>query len=100
MLADAFANWISQLQERDLDAPFTELLRSLRFYDIHFTHGGYEFGKDFIAKRNEPQPTQYGFQSKAGDIGGAAWAEMFSQLDELANAGPAHPSFDRSLPRK
>ena len=100
MLAAAFANWISQLTERDFDAPFTEMLRSLGFYDIHFTHGGYEFGKDFIAKRNEPQATQYGFQSKAGDIGNPEWSKMYSQLDELANAGPAHPNFDRGLPRK
>ncbi|HET9684588.1 MAG TPA: hypothetical protein VFP15_10820 [Gemmatimonadaceae bacterium] len=100
MLAAAFANWISQLTERDFDAPFTELLRSLGFYDIHFTHGAYEFGKDFIAKRDEPEPTQYAFQSKAGDIGGSEWASMFSQLYELANAGPAHPSFDHALPRK
>jgi len=100
MLAAAFANWISQLSERDFDAPFTELLSSLGFYDIHFTHGGYEFGKDFIAKCNEPRPTQYGFQSKAGDIGNSEWSKMYSQLDELANAGPAHPNFDRNLPRR
>jgi len=100
MLAAAFESWISQLSERDFDAPFTQLLETLGFYDIHFTHGPYEFGKDFIAKRAEPQPTQYAFQSKAGDIGNAEWSKMRGQLEELADAGPAHPNFDGNLPRK
>ncbi len=100
MLAAAFGSWISQLTERDFDAPFTELLRAHGFYDLHFTHGAYEFGKDFIAKRDEPLPTQYAFQAKAGDVGGAEWNRMRGQFEELADGGPAHPSFAVQLPRR
>lgn len=100
MLAAAFASWIEKISERAFDAPFLDLLRAQGFYDIHFTHGPYEFGKDFIAKRDEPVPVQYAFQGKAGDIGGPAWMDLYSQLLELASDGPAHPSFDASLPRK
>lgn len=100
MLAAAFASWIERIPERAFDAPFLDLLRAQGFYDIHFTHGAYEFGKDFIAKRDEPTPVQYAFQGKAGDIGGSAWAEIFPQLMELAADGPAHANFDAGLPRK
>ncbi|QAT84304.1 hypothetical protein EJ065_2732 [Corallococcus coralloides] len=100
MLAAAFASWIEQIPERAFDATFLDLLRAQGFYDIHFTHGPYEFGKDFIAKRDEPTPIQYAFQGKAGDIGGSAWRELYSQLLELSSDGPAHPGFDANLPRK
>lgn len=100
MLAGAFASWIEKIPERAFDSPFLDLLRAQGFYDIHFTHGAYEFGKDFIAKRDEPSPVQYAFQGKAGDIGGAAWMALYGQLLELASDGPAHPNFDATLPRK
>ncbi|NOK34547.1 hypothetical protein HMI49_15205 [Corallococcus exercitus] len=100
MLAAAFASWIEKISERAFDAPFLDLLRAQGFYDIHFTHGPYEFGKDFIAKRDEPTPVQYAFQGKAGNIGGPAWMEIFPQLLELASDGPAHSNFDAKLPRR
>jgi hypothetical protein len=73
MLAAAFENWIRTLRERDFDDTFLELLRAAGFYDLHFTHGQYEFGKDVIAKLRGAPPVQYAFQSKAGDIGGSDW---------------------------
>src|SRR5260370_31964098 len=97
MLAAAFANWISQLNERAFDAAVTELLCAHGFYDLHFTHGAYEFGKDFIAKHDVPVPTQYAFQSKAGDVGGGEWTKMRGQFEELADSGPAiRPSMSGS----
>jgi len=100
MLAAAFASWIEHLPERAFDEPFLNLLRAQGFYDIHFTHGAYEFGKDFIAKRNEPLPTQYGFQAKSGDIAGGAWDAILAQLLELSAGTPTHPSYAPELPRK
>lgn len=100
MHAAVFAGWIRQLSERAFDGTFLELLRAQGFYDIHFSHGGFEFGKDFIAKRNEPTPVQYAFQSKAGDIGGAEWQRIRGQLEELADREPAHPNFDTAVPLK
>ena len=81
--------------EREFDAP----LLAAGFTDVHFLHGVFEFGKDFIAKGPKPPdgdtgtgnpalwvPHQFALQSKAGDLGEA-------RLDGLA-----HPSFDLGLP--
>jgi hypothetical protein len=102
LLDVAFANWSKHLTERGFDATFLSLLRAAGFYDIHFTHGAFEFGKDFIAKRPEAagQPAaQYAFQLKSGDIGAGEWSEILGQLYELTNAYLAHPNFDRTLQR-
>jgi hypothetical protein len=93
-------HWISGLTEREFDEPFLWLLRGHGFYDIHFTHGAYEFGKDFVAKRNEPNLVQYAFQSKAGDIAGREWTEMLGQIEEMIAPLLAHPNFDRTANRK
>ncbi len=53
MLDDVIGNYIDSLTEREFDAPFEALLRLHGFNDIHFLHGCFEFGKDFIAKRAE-----------------------------------------------
>ncbi len=100
MQRSVFEGWIGGLDERGFDAPLLALLRSHGFYDIHFTHGQYEFGKDFIAKRTESgRPVQYAFQSKKGDIGGSEWSSFFSQLWEAAGGRLTHPNFDAKLER-
>jgi len=93
--------WIDTLTEREFDAPFLLLLRSHGFFDIHFTHGAYEFGKDFIAKRTENGVVQqYGIQSKAGDIAGSDWDKIRGQLDELVGSWLVHPNYDANAPRQ
>ena len=100
MLAAAFASWVSHLPERGFDQTFTSLLRANGFYDIHFRHGQFEFGKDFVAKRQEGgQVVQYGFQSKAGDISGSEWDGIYSQLEELTSGQNAPIGFDKTQPR-
>lgn len=103
LLDAAFASWTRHLPERGFDSTFLSLLRAGRFYDIHFTHGTFEFGKDVIAKlpgrKAKSRPTQYAFQLKAGDIGAGEWADIVGQLHELTNAYLAHPNFDKALPR-
>jgi hypothetical protein len=84
MLDDVIGNYIDSLTEREFDAPFMALLRLHGFFDIHFRHGSFEFGKDFIAKRVEDgKPYQYTFQTKAGDIGLAEWNVCRGQVDML-----------------
>ena len=74
MIADVIGSYLDSLEEREFDAPFMALLRSLGYRDIHFLHGTFEFGKDFIAKRDEGSAVvQYSFQTKAGNIGLAEW---------------------------
>lgn len=101
MLANAIANYLDNLGEREFDSPFMALLRAHGYYDIHFLHGSFEFGKDFIAKRNEEGiEFQYCFQTKAGDIALTDWHSCRGQLDLLRTNALAHPSFNRMLPRK
>ncbi len=100
MLTDVIANYLESLTEREFDAPFMALLRLQDFTDVHFLHGPFEFGKDFIAKRNEDgQSRQYSFQTKAGDINLADWGGCRAQIDMLRTNSLAHPNFDKTLPR-
>jgi hypothetical protein len=65
------------------------LLPAMSFYDVHYTHGQAEFGKDFIAKRIEDGiEIQYSFQSKAGNIGQADWRNdiMGQMLEAILTA--------------
>jgi hypothetical protein len=73
----------------------------MQFRNIHFTHGIAEFGKDFIAQRDEGGRTlQYVFQSKVGDIGLATWRDVRAQLFEAITNELSHPGFDTELPRR
>ena len=99
MLRNVVERWIDAASERSFDQPLMQLLRAHGFFDIHFTHGAYEFGKDFIAKRVEGGVTkQYAFQSKAGDIGGSEWDGMRGQLEDLVDSWLVHPNFDSTIP--
>ncbi|MCU1308555.1 MAG: hypothetical protein JWN45_3250 [Acidobacteriaceae bacterium] len=101
MLANAIESYVETLGEREFDAPFIALLRLHNFTDIHFLHGAFEFGKDFIAKRVEEEGIcQYVFQTKAGNIGLTAWNECRGQIDMLRTNALAHPNFDATLPRR
>lgn len=101
MIADVIGSYLDSLEEREFDAPFMALLRSLGFHDIHFLHGTFEFGKDFIAKGDEGGAAiQYSFQTKAGNVGLAGWNECRGQIDMLRTNSLAHPAFDALLQRK
>ena len=101
MLAAAIANYIDSLTEREFGAPFIALLRLHGFTDIHFLHGSFEFGKDFIAKRKEDGTDyQYAFQTKAGDLASPEWRECRGQIDMLRVNSLAHPNFDKSMARQ
>jgi len=102
MLRNVLADYISGVQEREFDLPLLALLPTLGFYDIHFTHGQVEFGKDIIAKRLEDGSVyQYSFQSKAGDITQAEWRNnIMGQMLESILTGLSHPNFDKSLPHQ
>ena len=81
--------------------PFIALLLKLGFRDVHYLHGQYEFGKDFIARAIEDgQQVQYVFQSKAGDLNLGDWSKGTPQLDLLRTNTLAHPGFDAALQRR
>src|SRR5437762_2687902 len=102
MLRNVLEDYLSSIKEREFDYPLTALLQAMGFYDIHFTHGGVEFGKDFIAKRIENETEyQYAVQSKRGDINQSLWRnEIRGQLEEAIVSDLSHPQFNRALARK
>jgi len=102
MLRNALEDYLNSIIERDFDYPLTSLLQAMGFFDIHFTHGGVEFGKDFIAKRIEDGiEYQYAIQSKKGDINQSLWRnEVRGQLEEAILSDLSHPQFATNLPRK
>src|SRR5207244_5335605 len=101
MLDAVLGNFVDSVTEREFDTPFMAMLSAQSFYDVHFVHGPFEFGKDFVAKLDESGITyQYVFQSKRGDINTAEWDRGFAQLNRLRTNGLAHPSFDTDLPRR
>jgi hypothetical protein len=103
MLRNALEDFFSSIKnERDFDFPLISLLRAMGYYDIHFTHGDREIGKDFIAKKVEDGiEYQYSFQSKKGDINQTKCTdEVLPQLYLASISGSPHPQFDKTLPRR
>jgi hypothetical protein len=102
MFRAVVTTFLDTLTEREFDAPLLALLSSQGFTDIHFIHGGFEFGKDVIAKRLDADGRtlrQYAIQSKAGDLGLPEWRAVRPQLEECEYNTRAHPSFNSELPR-
>lgn len=102
MLRDVVGTFLDTLTEREFDGPLLALLAARGFFDVHFIHGGFEFGKDVVAKKTDVdtgEVRQYVIQSKAGDIGLQEWRAVRPQLDECEYNTLGHPSFDASLPR-
>ena len=102
MLRNVLGDYLNGVREREFDLPFLTLLPELGFYDVHFTHGQVEFGKDFIAKRVDGgEKVQYSFQSKAGDIKQGDWRnDVMGQMLQAVISGLSHPNFDRTLPHQ
>jgi restriction endonuclease len=102
MLRNVLEDYLSSIREREFDYPLSALLQSMGFYDIHFTHGRVEFGKDFIAKKVDGGTEyQYAIQSKRGNINQHLWRnEIKGQLEEAVELDLSHPQFNTSLPRK
>ena len=100
MLRAVLADFLSSLpDERAFDEPFKALLRQRGFYDIHLLHGAFEFGKDFIAKKDTAgSPQQWVFQTKAGNIGKSDWQGIRSQLEEIRTNSLGHPNLDKNCP--
>lgn len=102
MLRAVVGTFLDAISEREFDGPLLALLAAQGFTDVHFIHGGFEFGKDVIAKRTDPdsgETRQYSIQSKAGDIGLGDWRLIRPQLEECEYNTRSHPAFDDDLPR-
>jgi hypothetical protein len=102
MLRNVLVDYLNQINEREFDLPFLALLSAAGFFDIHFTHGQVEFGKDFIAKRIDDEViVQYSFQSKAGNITLHEWrSNILGQMTESILTRLSHPSFSKEIPHQ
>lgn len=102
MLRNVLEDYIDRVTERELDLPFLLLLAAEGYYDVHYTHGSVEFGKDFIAKKQVGnQVVQYSFQTKKGDITLGEWrTEIMGQMLESILYPLVHPNFDPALPHQ
>jgi hypothetical protein len=103
MLRSVLGDYLDKGKEREFDLPLMFLLPAMGFYDVHFTHGQVEFGKDFIAKKldNEGRVVQYSIQSKVGDISYADWRDgIQGQILESVLITLSHPNFDTNLPHQ
>jgi hypothetical protein len=102
MLRSVVESFLGSVTEREFDSPLLAILASQGYYDIHFTHGTFEFGKDIIAKRADPETGvvhQYAIQAKAGDIGMSEWRSIRPQVEEAQENTLSHPNYDTNLPR-
>ncbi len=101
MLKNVLGVYLDKMTERQLDLPLLLLLPAMGYFDVHFTHGAEEHGKDFIAKkRDNDEVIQYAIQSKIKDINLTAWRDVRPQVIEAMTNGLSHPNFDRALPRR
>jgi hypothetical protein len=102
MLRNVLDDYLDSVSERHFDYPLTSLFHAMGFYDIHFTHGSREIGKDFIAKKLiNGIEHQYAIQSKKGDINQSKFtSEVYPQLLLASISGLSHPQFDKNIPRR
>jgi len=102
MLKNVIENYLLSIKEVQFFVPFQGLLEGMEYYDIHLIHGPSEFGKDFIAKKDQDGETvQYCFQIKVGDVTfGKFTSEIKPQLLEIITNKISHPNFDTSISRE
>lgn len=88
-------NWLTSVKELSYTVPFAQLLTLQGYKVIHLSRGGaVEEGKDIIAIDKKGEIHCY--QLKYGNINTSQWRDIKSELDELVEIPPKHPS----LPNK
>lgn len=84
-------NWLTSVKELSYTVPFAQLLTQQGLKVIHLSKGGaVEEGKDIIAVDKKGEVHCY--QLKCGNINTAQWRAIKSELDELVEIPPKHPS--------
>lgn len=94
MLKNVIEDFLKSTTEPNFYVIFPSILHALGFSDVHFTHGITEYGKDFIAKKND---CQYCFQLKAGDINLGDFREIKLQLLDAYTNRISYPCCDDKL---
>jgi len=89
-------NWLTNVGELTFTIPFCQLLLSQGMRVVHISsQGPMEQGKDVIAVDRAGRV--YCYQLKAGNITGRVWAGIKSEIDELVELPPKHPSLPATV---
>lgn len=89
-------NWLTNVGELTFTIPFCQLLRSQGMRVVHISsQGPMEQGKDVIAVDRAGRVHCY--QLKSGNITGRVWAGIKSEIDELVELPPKHPSLPSTV---
>lgn len=84
-------NWLTKAKELTFTIPFAQLLALRGYRILHISKGGsVEQGKDIIALDKDGEVHCY--QLKCGDIGTSQWRDIKTEVDELVQIPPKHPS--------
>lgn len=83
-------NWLTNVGELTFTIPFCQLLLSKGYRVVHISsQGPLEQGKDIIAVKGG---RVHCYQLKCGNINGKVWRQIKSEIDELVELPPKHPS--------
>jgi hypothetical protein len=95
-------NWLTNINERSFEIPFSQLLASENFSVIHLSrHGPFEDGKDLLAIDPDGNPCAFQIKgAEGGKITQKAWASFIPQITRLVELPIKHPSINPDLPRR
>ena len=89
-------NWLTNVGELTFTIPFCQLLLSQGKRVVHISsQGPMEQGKDVIAVDRAGRVHCY--QLKSGNINGRVWSGIKSEIDELVELPPKHPSLPATV---
>jgi hypothetical protein len=84
-------NWLTNVGELTFTIPFCQLLLTKGYRVVHISsQGPMEQGKDVIAVDKNGRVHCY--QLKSGNINNKVWGEIKSEIDDLVELPPKHPS--------
>ncbi|MGW1324265.1 hypothetical protein ACWD64_17225 [Streptomyces antibioticus] len=89
-------NWLTKVNELTFTIPFSQLLVSQGHKVVHISsQGPLEQGKDVISVA--PDGMVHCYQLKCGKINGRVWGEIKSEIDQLVELPPKHPSLPKEV---
>ena len=96
MKSKVVENWLTNVTELTFTIPFCQLLLSKGMKVVHISsQGPMEQGKDIIAV--DKRGGVHCYQLKCGNINGRVWGQIKSEIDELVELPPRHPSLSNGL---
>jgi hypothetical protein len=99
MLERAIENWLINVNERDYQVPYCQVLLHNGHKIIYISsHRSMEQGKDIVSIG--PNGECYAYQLKTGNIDLTKWRGIYGQIIELMELTFSHPDIDKSKTHK